>query len=50
MARPKTPLKKLIAFYVRFTPSYSKIGFHARSLTWSRFSQDFSGRSFAHRS
>jgi dehydrogenase/reductase SDR family protein 12 len=39
-------LKKLIAFYVRFTPSYSKIGFHARSLTWSRFSQDFSGQTW----
>lgn len=46
MAKPKTPLKKLIAFYVRFTPSYSKIGYHARSLSWSRFKEDYSGQTW----
>ena len=46
MAKPKTPLKKLIAFYVRFTPSYSKIGYYARSLSWSRFNEDFSGQTW----
>ena len=30
------PLKKILAFYVRFTPSYSAIGYHARSLLWWR--------------
>ena len=40
------PLKKIITFYCRFTASYSKIGYHARSLLWSRFKQDFSGQSW----
>ncbi len=40
------PLKKIITFYFRFTPSYSKIGYHARSLLWSRFKQDFSGQTW----
>ncbi len=38
------PLKKIIAFYCRFTPSYSKIGFHFRKLAWSRLKRDFSGQ------
>ena len=42
----KTPLKKLIGFYVRFTPSYSKIGYHVRSLLWRRFKADFSGQTW----
>ncbi|UUZ66409.1 SDR family NAD(P)-dependent oxidoreductase (plasmid) [Polaromonas sp. P1-6] len=40
------PLRKIISFYCRFTPSYSKIGYHARSLLWSRFKQDFSGQTW----
>lgn len=46
MAKPKTPWKKLVSFYFRFTPSYSKIGYHARSLLWSRFNEDFSGQTW----
>lgn len=46
MAKPKVPLKKLISFYVRFTPSYSKIGYHARSLLWSRFNTNFAGQTW----
>jgi len=40
------PLKKIISFYFRFTPSYSKIGYHARSLLWRRFKEDFSGQTW----
>ena len=40
------PLKKIISFYVRFTPSYSKIGYHARSLLWRRLRPDFSGQTW----
>jgi len=40
------PLKKIITFYFRFTPSYSKIGYHARSLLWRRFKEDFSGQTW----
>ncbi|MEP6971886.1 MAG: SDR family NAD(P)-dependent oxidoreductase, partial [Betaproteobacteria bacterium] len=40
------PLKKIITFYFRFTPSYSKIGYHARSLLWGRFKPDFSGQTW----
>jgi len=40
------PLKKVISFYVRFTPSYSKIGYHARSLFWSRLDPDFRGQTW----
>ena len=29
-------LTKIINFYVRFTPSYTKIGYYARRLTWGR--------------
>lgn len=39
-------LKKIITFYFRFTPSYSKIGYHARSLLWGRFKPDFSGQTW----
>ena len=38
------PLKKIIAFYCRFTPSYSKIGFHFRKLAWRRLKGDYSGQ------
>ena len=40
------PLKKIISFYVRFTPSYSKIGYHARSLFWRRVDADFRGQTW----
>ena len=40
------PLKKVISFYVRFTPSYSKVGYHARSLFWSRLQPDFRGQTW----
>lgn len=40
------PLKKILAFYVRFTPSYSKIGYHARRLTWRRLRGDFRGQTW----
>jgi dehydrogenase/reductase SDR family protein 12 len=47
MANPNNaPLKKIIAFYARFTPSYSKIGYHARRLFWRRLDPDFSGRTW----
>jgi dehydrogenase/reductase SDR family protein 12 len=40
------PLKKVISFYVRFTPSYSKVGYHARRLFWSRLAPDFRGQTW----
>lgn len=46
-AKPaNAPLKKIISFYVRFTPSYSKIGYYARSLLWRRLRPDFSGQTW----
>lgn len=39
-------LKKIISFYCRFTPSYSKIGFHARRFLWKRIDGDFSGQTW----
>jgi dehydrogenase/reductase SDR family member 12 len=46
-AKPaNAPLKKILAFYVRFTPSYSKIGYHARRVLWSRLQPDFRGRTW----
>lgn len=40
------PLKKIIAFYCRFTPSYSQIGYYARSLFWRRLRGEFSGQTW----
>ncbi|MGH8287106.1 MAG: SDR family NAD(P)-dependent oxidoreductase [Steroidobacteraceae bacterium] len=37
-------LKKIFAFYGRFTFSYTQIGFAARSVLWSRRKPDFSGQ------
>ena len=38
-------LWKLINFYARFTPSYTKLGYYARRLFWKRTSpRDFSGQ------
>ena len=47
MAKPaNAPLKKIIAFYCRFTPSYSKIGYYARRLFWRRLEGDFNGQTW----
>lgn len=40
------PLKKIITFYCRFTPSYSAIGYHARRMFWRHFNADFSGQTW----
>ena len=42
----KTPLKKIIAFYCRFTPSYSAIGYHVRRMFWRRINPDFRGQTW----
>jgi len=40
-------LKKLIKFYARFTPNYTKIGYYARRLTWGRSPPlDFTGQTW----
>ncbi len=40
------PLKKIITFYCRFTPSYSAIGYHARRLFWRRVKGNFAGQTW----
>ncbi|WP_043004764.1 SDR family NAD(P)-dependent oxidoreductase [Comamonas testosteroni] len=42
----KVPLSKLIKFYVRFTPSYSAIGYNLRSLLWRNRPNRFSGQTW----
>jgi dehydrogenase/reductase SDR family protein 12 len=37
-------LKKIAAFYTRFTLSFTQVGYRARSLTWSKFKPDFRGQ------
>jgi len=37
-------LKKIATFYARFTPSFTQIGYRARSVFWPRFQADFSGQ------
>lgn len=37
-------LRKIAAFYARFTPSFTQIGYRARSLFWRRLQPDFSGQ------
>jgi dehydrogenase/reductase SDR family protein 12 len=37
-------LKKLVQFYARFTPSYSKIGYYARGLFIRNYSRSYSGQ------
>ena len=40
-------LKKIITFYARFTPNYTKIGYYARRLTWGHSPPlDFSGQNW----
>jgi len=47
MANPaNAPLRKIIAFYCRFTPSYSKIGYHARRLFWRPLKGEFGGQTW----
>jgi dehydrogenase/reductase SDR family member 12 len=43
---PAVPLKKLITFYARFTPSYSAIGYWARRIFWRRRTGDFRGQTW----
>lgn len=37
-------LLKILGFYGRFTPNYSRIGYTARKLKWSADSRDYSGQ------
>ena len=47
MANPNNaPLKKIISFYLRFTPSYSQIGYYARRLFWRRLRCNFEGQTW----
>lgn len=47
MANPNNaPLKKIISFYLRFTASYSQIGYYARRLFWRRLREDFQGQTW----
>jgi dehydrogenase/reductase SDR family member 12 len=42
----RVPLKKLLTFYVRFTPNYTGIGYVARRPFWRRLKPDFSGQTW----
>lgn len=42
----KIPLTKLIKFYLRFTPSYSAIGYNLRSLFWRKSPNQFTGQTW----
>ncbi|QNN59090.1 SDR family NAD(P)-dependent oxidoreductase [Diaphorobacter ruginosibacter] len=42
----KVPLSKLIKFYVRFTPSYSAIGYNLRSIFWRNRPNQFNGQTW----
>ena len=42
----KVPLSKHIKFYVRFTPSYSAIGYHLRSIFWRSRPNQFTGQTW----
>lgn len=42
----KTPLSKIIKFYIRFTPSYSAIGYHLRSIFWRKRPNNFAGQTW----
>lgn len=43
---PNASLRKIVSFYVRFTPSYSQIGYYARRLFWRRLRGDFRGQTW----
>lgn len=46
-AKPaNAPLKKIITFYFRFTPSYSAIGYYARRIFWGRIKGNFAGQTW----
>lgn len=46
-AKPiNAPLKKIIAFYCRFTPSYSAIGYWWRRILWREPKRDFRGQTW----
>jgi dehydrogenase/reductase SDR family protein 12 len=37
-------LKKIVAFYGRFTASYTQVGYRWRSLSWSKFKPEYRGK------
>jgi len=39
-------LRKILIFYGRFLPSFSKLGYYCRRLFWSAYPSDLSGRSW----
>jgi dehydrogenase/reductase SDR family protein 12 len=39
-------LKKIAAFYTRFTLSFTQVGYRARQLTWPAYKADFSGQNW----
>lgn len=39
---PMSDIAKLVSFYGRFTPNYSRTGYLARRLRWPAFRPDFS--------
>lgn len=41
-----TQLRKILVFYGRFLPSFSKIGYHWRRLFWSPYPSDLRGQSW----
>lgn len=41
---PMSDIAKLVSFYGRFTPNYSRTGYLARSLRWPAFRPDLSGQ------
>jgi len=41
---PMSDIAKLVSFYGRFTPNYSRTGYLARRLRWPAFEPDFSGQ------
>ena len=40
------PLKKIVTFYCRFTPSYSAIGYYARRVFWGPIKGNFAGQTW----
>lgn len=46
-AKPiNAPLKKIISFYLRFTASYTQIGYYSRKLLWGRLRCNFQGQTW----
>ncbi len=47
VAKPiNAPLRRIINFYVRFTPSYSAIGYYWRKILWGRIKGNFTGQTW----